>query len=176
MTRMTWAQRIPFLLAATVLMGLLLVPTSAQAQLQEVEQTVFGMDCAPCAHALENRLGNTKGVATVSVSLNEGRAVLKLDQSNSLTLEAIREAVIQSGFSPQEATVRLTGVVKKGDGTIILSTDAGESYKLTPSENASSLQRVQEGKRVTVTGQVPKETEGQGTQWTMKVQNIDPVS
>lgn len=158
-----------------VIGGLLLLPSCAHAQLHEVKQTVFGMDCAPCAHAMETRLGNTDGVSSVTVSLNEGLATLELEPSNALTLTAIREAVVKGGFQPKDATLRVTGVVTEQDGRRVLSIDAGESYILEPTDESTHLQEVEPGTNVTVTGHVAADAQKDSRSWRIEVQNATPV-
>lgn len=158
-----------------VIGGLLLFPSSAQAQLQEVKQTVFGMDCAPCAHAMETRLGNTDGVSSVTVSLNEGLATLELEPGNALTLSSIREAVVQGGFQPKDATVRVTGVVTEQDGRRVLSIEAGETYVLEPTDESTDVQEVEPGTKVTVTGRVAADAPEDSPGWRIEVQEATPV-
>src|SRR6185437_13877573 len=45
---------------------------SAHAQYEQVNLTVFGMDCAPCAHAIHVSMKGIPGVNTVDVDLNTG--------------------------------------------------------------------------------------------------------
>lgn len=142
----------------STVVGLLLVvasllPRAAQAQLQEVKQTVFGMDCAPCAYAQENRLKAMEGVDEASVSLNEGLATVKFQPENEITLEQIREAVRESGFSPEEATLTLQGRLEEHDGQWVLVTSAGERYRL---EEVGEITSIDTGVQATVTGTVPE--------------------
>lgn len=138
----------------SIVVGLLLVasllPRATQAQLQEVKQTVYGMDCAPCAYAQENRLKALEGVQQATVSLNEGMATLKLSSENEVTLEQIRKAVRKSGFSPEEATLTLEGALSQDDGQWIVTTPAQERYRLTKTGEITSAS----GDAVTVTGTV----------------------
>ena len=52
--------------------------SGAMAQLTKVDQEVFGMDCAPCAYGLHRRLKKMDSLESVKVSLNDGKAYLKL--------------------------------------------------------------------------------------------------
>lgn len=166
--------RVLSVLSVLLIAGPLLGPPSTYAQLQEVRQTVFGMDCAPCAHAMETRLGNVEDVSDVTVSLNEGLATITLAPENTLTLAALREAVVKAGFQPKDATVRLTGVVEEQEGRLLLSTSAGETYVLDPPEDGS-LQELEPGARVTVTGRIPPDTEQNSSGWPTQVQQIEPT-
>ena len=61
--------------------------SSAIGQLIKVDQEVFGMDCAPCAYGLERGLKKMDGLQSVKVSLNDGKAYLKLAVDNDLSLQ-----------------------------------------------------------------------------------------
>lgn len=153
--------------AGLFLLAAVLLPTNAKAQIHEVEQTVFGMDCAPCAHGLQKRLGKIDGVYDVKVSLNNGLAVLELGSENTATLGTVREAVKESGFAAKEAKVRVSGILKQENGGVVLISPAGDRFILKQSQEASAeygrLKSAASGKRVTLTGIVP---EGR---WTLQV-------
>lgn len=172
---MSWTDRLLSSLTIALFAAGFLLPTSAQAQLQRVEQTVFGMDCAPCAHAMENRLGQMEGVTSVSVSLNEGTAKLDLAATNSITLEAIRKAVIQGGFSPEEATLQVSGTLRQEDGEWVLSSPSGEQYVLQDVEATVSEEELRQrsGQEVTLTGQVPKGEEPSEKGWALHASELD---
>lgn len=157
--------------AGLFLLTVVLLPTNAKAQIHEVEQTVFGMDCAPCAHGLQKRLGKIDGVHDVKVSLNQGLAVLELDSKNAATLEGVREAVKESGFAAKEAKVRVSGILKKEKGEVILISPAGDRFVLKRSEEASAeyerLKSAAAGKQVTLTGIIPEGN--MEDSWTLQV-------
>jgi len=77
----------------------------AFAELRKVEQTVYGMDCVPCAYGLEKSLKKIGGVEDVKVSLNDGKAIISLKPGNTVTLEQIQDIVRKNGFTPKEANV-----------------------------------------------------------------------
>lgn len=77
--------------------------------LREVDQSIFGMDCAPCARGIEQGLTKLPGVSSVRVSLNEGKAILTLAADSATTLEQIREVVRHNGFMPREAKALVEG-------------------------------------------------------------------
>lgn len=146
-------------LFALLLVAGLTHATPAKAQLQEVEQTVFGMDCAPCAYGLEKRFKGIDGVEVARVSLNEGFAEVELASGNSLTLDALRSAVRDSGFSPREATIRATGTLEKEGDSWILVLPTGDRFLLERADDqADAYRRLQEG-RVTITGRVTRDKE-----------------
>lgn len=148
-----------------------LMPFTAHAQLREVEQTVFGMDCAPCAYGLEQRMQAFEGVEAVSVSLNDGLVALTLQPENDVTLQEIREAIRESGFSAETATITVSGTLAKEDGQWILSSSSGARYLLEQASKNIS-QQVSTREQVTVTGTVPEGEKPAGG-WTLKVTALD---
>jgi len=110
--------------------AVLIPPSPGKAQLLEVRQTVFGMDCAPCAYAVERRMTRLDGAAEVQLSLNDGFARVRFDQAHGTTLEEIRRAIRDSGFGAREARVHVRGTVVRDGDVLILRTPAGERYRL----------------------------------------------
>ena len=45
------------------------------------------------------------GVDSVNVSLNDGKATIRLKAGNTVTMEQVHQAVQRNGFNPQDATV-----------------------------------------------------------------------
>lgn len=111
----------------------------AEAQILELRQTVFGMDCAPCAHGLEQRMSKLEGVESVSVSLNNSLLTATLDPGNRLTLVKVRKSIKDSGFQPKEAELTVAGTILKVDGIYILETEAGEKFVLTSGDHEIDL-------------------------------------
>lgn len=56
------------------------------------------------------------GVESVNVSLNKGEAVLRLRPGNSVTVERIRQVVIDSGFTPKDADAEIVGKIVEREG------------------------------------------------------------
>lgn len=95
--------------------GLFVAPAWADG-VRDIDQTIFGMDCAPCAAGVEQGLRKLPGVTSVRVSLNEGKAVVALSPDSGTTLAQIREVIRHNGFTPKDARATLVGrVVRQGD-------------------------------------------------------------
>jgi cation transport ATPase len=103
---------------------------SSNAQIQKVDQEVFGMDCAPCAYGLERGLKKMEGLESVKVSLNDGKAYLELSKNNSLSLRQIQEVVKKNGFSAKKAEAIIKGKLVNENKNWKLQTES-EIYKLT---------------------------------------------
>ena len=82
-----------------------LSPLAAQAEYEQVNLTVFGMDCAPCAHAIHISMKGIQGVNTVDVDLNSGLVIIKLTPANSASMRQFNEAVEKNGFTHKDADV-----------------------------------------------------------------------
>lgn len=148
----------------------------AEAQLMTVSQTIHGMDCAPCAHAVERRLGALDGDPVIELSLNRGVAELRFQAArHEATLERIRRSVRESGFSAREARVRTRGtLVAAGDGPV-LRTPAGDVFVLVASPEAPAALRElaakSEGERLTVAGIVATQPDPEG-RWVLAVEDV----
>ncbi|MCX7860996.1 MAG: cation-translocating P-type ATPase, partial [Chloroflexus sp.] len=69
-----------------------------------VEVPVKGMDCAECAHHVQQAIAKLRGVESVEVLLAAEKAVIRLDPAH-VDLTAIREAVESAGYTvPDTAT------------------------------------------------------------------------
>lgn len=90
--------------------------------LQEIDQTIFGMDCAPCAAGVEQSLRKLPGVRSVRVSLNEGKAVVALSPGSRTTIGQIREVIRHNGFTPRDARAILVGRVVQEDDRWLIDT------------------------------------------------------
>lgn len=105
----------------------LLGSLSSKAQIQKVDQEVYGMDCAPCAYGLERGLKKMDGLQNVRVSLNDGKAYLELSEKSSLSLSQIQDEVKKNGFSAKKAEVVVEGTLINKNGGFELETGT-ETY------------------------------------------------
>ena len=84
---------------------------AAHAEYEQINLTVFGMDCAPCAHAIHVSIKGIQGVDTVDVDLNTGLVTVKLISGNSATMRQFNQAVEKNGFTHKEAVVIARGTL-----------------------------------------------------------------
>ncbi len=117
--------------AGALIAAVLSAPATADGLL-EVEQTVFGMDCAPCAYSVEKSLNRLQGVVTVNVRLNEGKVRLILAPGNRVTLQEIRRRILDGGFTPMDGYVRAAGKLVSRDGKLELAIAPGTTFRLQP--------------------------------------------
>lgn len=106
--------------------------TAVQADgLIRVEQTVFGMDCAPCAYGVQKSLTKLPGVTKVDVSLNDGKALIELGPDSVTTLTQIRDTLLHGGFTPKGAVITVVGRVVKAGDRLRLKVSDTEQYDLS---------------------------------------------
>jgi len=143
---------------AFVIIMALLGTLNSKAQIQKVDQEVYGMDCAPCAYGLERGFKKMDGLQNVRVSLNDGKAYLELATENKLTLQDIQEEVKKNGFSAKKAQITISGTVKKENGLWVIETEK-ELFDISQHSPTELLQSLTSG-TVTVSGTVEDEEDG----------------
>lgn len=152
---------------------LLIVPFLTHAQLLEVKQTIYGMDCAPCARGVEASIKRLDGVQAVTMSLNNGTAEIRLAPDNRLTLERIRQLISDNGFTAKDARVKLTGTVREKDGKLVIETESGEVFALQSSAEAKNalehLKKTKAGKSVTVVGLITEAKKTMSEPWNVQI-------
>jgi cation transport ATPase len=133
---------------------------AAHAQYQQVNVTVFGMDCAPCAHAIHVSMKGIKGVDKVDVDLNTGLVSIKLDPANNAVMHQFNEAIERNGFTHKDAIVIVRGKLSgTADAPVLEVTGTSDHYALTPSASRADLTALL-GKTVTVAGVLPQVAKG----------------
>lgn len=143
-----------------ILSILILSAVSARAEYRQVNLTVFGMDCAPCAHAIHVSMKGIPGVTTVSVDLNTGLVGINLAPGNHADMHQFNQAVEQNGFTHKDAKVVVLGKITGSAGNLFLEVSGTKDrYALTslnPGTDASGYI----GKTVTVEGTIPQAPKG----------------
>lgn len=133
--------------------GLLAAAVAAHADgLLHVQQTIFGMDCAPCAYGVQQRLTKLPGVTKVEVSLNDGTADIGFAAGSTATMPQIYQVLVQGGFTPKQAAVTVQGRIAR-DGDHLKLVAGSTEYELTfahPGDSAAW----QADAKVVVQGQV----------------------
>lgn len=146
------------LVAGTLLLAL--SPLAAQAEYEQVNLTVFGMDCAPCAHAIHVSMKGIQGVNTVDVDLNTGLVTIKLTPANNASMRQFNEAVEKNGFTHKDADIVAKGKLTGTAASPYLEV-AGtqERFALTPLAAGMDIASLL-GKTVTVAGVLPEAPKG----------------
>jgi len=133
---------------------------TAHAEYQAVDLTVFGMDCAPCAHAIHVSMKGIRGVQTVDVDLNTGLVSIKLAAGNAAALRQFNEAVEKNGFTHKDANVIVRGTLSGTVSAPFLEVSGTKDrFALGAITTATDLTALL-GKTVTVTGTLPQAAKG----------------
>lgn len=132
----------------------------AHAEYKQVNLTVFGMDCAPCAHAIHVSMKGIQGVNTVDVNLNTGLVTIKLAPGNSAVMRQFNQAVEKNGFTHKDAAVvargRLTGTASAPFFEVAGTQDR---FALVPAATNVDMTALL-GKTVTIAGTLPQAAKG----------------
>jgi copper chaperone CopZ len=137
-----------------------LFTSAAHAEYKQVNMTVFGMDCAPCAHAIHVSMKGIKGVDTVNVDLNTGLVTISLIPGNAADMHQFEEAVEKNGFTHKDATVVVRGKLTGTANAPILEVEGtSDHYTLTPSAQPADIAALM-SKLVEVNGLLPQAAKG----------------
>lgn len=143
-----------------VFAAMLFGTVAAQAEYEQVNMTVFGMDCAPCAHAIHVSMKAIPGVEKVDVDLNTGLVSIALNSGNGATMQQFNAAVEKNGFTHKDAKVVAKG---KLTGTAVAPvfevSGTGDRYQLMAAGAAADISSML-GKTVMVTGTLPQVSKG----------------
>jgi cation transport ATPase len=132
----------------------------AHAQYQQIDLIVFGMDCAPCAHAIHVSMKGIQGVNTVDVDLNTGLVVIKLNPANTAAMRQFNEAVEKNGFTHKDADIVANGKLTGTAAAPVLEvSETQDRYALSPDSAGIDIASLL-GKTVTVAGLLPQAPKG----------------
>ncbi len=110
------------LLKQTVAAALLMVlvgPSQAVAEVEQVSVRIDGLACPFCAYNIEKRVKTLDGVdrgARIVTSVEHGTAKFPWKAGVVFDPEAVRKAIQQAGFTPREISVTVTGTVEVAPG------------------------------------------------------------
>jgi cation transport ATPase len=143
----------------SIVAALLLTPL-ARAEYRTVNMTVFGMDCAPCAHAVHVSVKGIQGVDTVTVDLNTGLVQIQLAPENHADMRQIEQAIEKNGFTHKDAKVVVRGTVTGAANAFVLQVaGTGDHYALQAAAAPADLAALS-GKIVEVQGTLPQAAKG----------------
>lgn len=94
-----------------------------------------------------------QGVESAKVSLNQGLVTIELKPGNSVSMEQMRKAITDQGFTPQDAKVTAVGELSSANGKLEFRvTGSKDLYQVVPTPHAAWNN--QAGKELTITGLV----------------------
>jgi len=133
---------------------------AARAEYEQINLTVFGMDCAPCAHAIHVSMKGIQGVNTVDVDLNTGLVSIKLAPGNNAAMRQFNEAVEKNGFTHKDANVIVHGQLSgSAQAPFLEVTGTKDRYALTPLAAGTDISGLL-GKTVLIEGVLPQSGKG----------------
>ena len=143
--------RLPLILAA------LSAPAAAVAQLQTVELSFTGIECATCLDSLPARLQRLRGVESARVDAAKQRLAVKFAGQNRIRLEQIRDAVEQDGTKVRDASLTAAGLLAEatpGDGRWLLLLPNGSQFEVSLDGGPPSVQYALKPGRVALAGSI----------------------
>jgi hypothetical protein len=115
------------------------------------------------------------GVESATVSLNEGRAVLKLKPENTLTLGKVRESVRRNGFTPRDAQISAIAETVAGEPLRLRITGTPDVYDVRATAAIEKLLRAVANRPMIVEGTVPFENDA-NSRMVLQVTSVKPVT
>lgn len=148
------------MMKALVFAAVLFSVGAAHAEYKSIDLTVFGMDCAPCAHAIHVSMTGIRGVDKVDVDLNTGLVTIALANGNTATMHQFNEAVEKNGFTHKGAKIVAVGKLSgSASAPYFEVSGTGDRYALAPGGAAVDVASLL-GKTVTVAGTLPQSAKG----------------
>jgi copper chaperone CopZ len=87
-----------------------------------------------CAHVVNVALKKVSGVESVEVSLNKGRATVKLKLGNTVSVPQLWELIHKNGYTPKVTAVSVRGDLTTVNGQLLLKV-SGAKETLTLGAN-----------------------------------------
>lgn len=141
-----------------VLTALSVSTLAAHAEYSQVNMTVFGMDCAPCAHAIHVSMKGIQGVNKVDVDLNTGLVAMQLAPGNSAAMQQFNQAVERNGFTHKDTKITAIGkLTGTASAPVFEVAGTNDRYALAGSGvNVATFL----GKTVSISGTLPQAPKG----------------
>jgi len=104
-----------------------------------------------------------KGVESVNVSLNKGEAEIRFKPGNEVTVEQIRQIVLDNGFTPKDSDVEVAGTLIERSGKPALAVPGPDLvYRLVDHRQGKGkveeLWKKAREKEIVVKGHLPQTT------------------
>lgn len=82
------------------------LPDFAQDKPTQIAVRVDGLSCPFCAYGLEKKLKRLEGTEEVRIDIDRSVALIKLAEGKTIEEADLKEAVLDTGFTPKEITYR----------------------------------------------------------------------
>lgn len=102
-----------------------------------------------------------EGVEDVTVSLNEGVAVVRFARANRVSVAQVRQTIREKGFTPRDADVRALGTIElRGDTLVFVIPGAGPAFTMRASAAMQAQVREAVGRVIQLGGRIPQDEDG----------------
>jgi copper chaperone CopZ len=125
-----------------------------------VEQSYGGIECHSCVDSIAKGVKRLRGVESAEVDAKKNMVVIQLADGNRVKIEAIRDAIKATGFTPGDATIEARG--KLNDKQFVV--DGTRQVFEVETADAPA------GDPATVTGEVP--ASGPGEPLRLKIRTL----
>jgi copper chaperone CopZ len=115
----------------------------AYAELLRVDQSFGGLECASCVDAIAKGIQRLRGVESAQVDAKAGAVHVVLREGNRVKIEAIRDAIKATGFTPGDAAIQARGRI--GDGKFVIEGTQQAFEIQPPGSEAESGEATAEG-------------------------------
>ena len=158
---------------AAVVLVLVLVASSAFAEVPSITVAVDGLSCPFCTFGLEKKLKKVDGVEKVETNLAAGSVTLFPSDGSAPSLEAIRAAVRKAGFTPGDIRMLVIGTLsREGTKVRLRERGSGREYRIVETGANAATALASTGALVAVSGAV---TGGDADGLTLRAEQVEPV-
>ena len=113
---------------------------AARAELLRVEQSFGGIECASCVESVAKGLKRLRGVESVELDAEKSVVRIALAEGNRVKLEAIRDAIKATGYTPGDATLEARGKVSGKQFALTVTNQIFEiEGEALPAEGAATI-------------------------------------
>ena len=149
----------------------LLLASQSYAGIQSAVIQVDGLTCPFCAYGLEKKFKALPGVSGMKVRMRTGKVEVLFKENAIPTVESLRKAVVDGGFTPREIELSINGRLLNFEdqhGVHFAIEDTGVKFVLLPPEDKSKVEleriekewlRLRKEGRVIVTGRLHEHTD-----------------
>jgi mercuric ion binding protein len=123
---------------AAMAIGLLIAPCGAVAQIKSVSLKVEGLACPFCVYGVEKKLKQLPAITDVSVDLKSGAVRLAVGRDQSFSVNQIRDAVREAGFTLRDVRMTAVGTVIEEKDRLVFVVNGTKQPILVFEESAST--------------------------------------
>ena len=136
------------------------VPVESPAQIEEATVKVDGLSCPFCAYGLEKKLKKVEGVEKLEIKVDQGVAKLTVKEKKNLSIEDVKKAVVDGGFTPRDIAITVKGRISEHNGRTVLKLAKNANvFLIAQNEQLKKVKEALKGedKLLRITGTLSKE-------------------